>query len=460
MKFGGTSVADTATILQAAHIARRFSHECRLVVVVSAMRGVTDTLVEAAKLSALGETQRVADIFNHLRERHRAALDNLLSSPTDRNRIKTKLTSILVEGALRCDRVRQNGNLAPQDLDFISGLGECLTAPLFAAVLRELGVSSEAVPATELIVTDRNFGGAEPNMRLTRKQCLPHLGSLLNRQIVPVVTGFIGATPERIPTTLGRNGSDFSATIVAAAIDADEVIIWTDVNGVMTADPRLVPTARTIAELSYREGSELARLGAKVLHYKTLSVLEFAGTPVWIRSTFAPEMQGTKITPGARVGVGGVALTTLSDISLITLVSLAARASAKTLEAALAATAQETELLFASHCGRTAFAITHSAEATKFRSLITSRLEGTLRSHQFEASCKDELGLVAMVSDNAEARFQISEQVADALENENIDVLFTAETAQGGSSCLLVHKADLSHALITAHGQLHQRQIR
>jgi aspartate kinase len=164
-------------------------------------------------------------------------------------------------------------------------------------VLEENGVASEAIEATELIQTDSCHGAADPDMDLTRELCQERLRPLVRKGVVPVVTGFIGATAKGVLTTLGRGGSDYSATILGAALDADEAIIWTDVDGLMTADPRLVPGASTIAEISYREAEEMARLGAKVLHPKTLIALTQSGIPLWIRNTFAPELAGTKITP-------------------------------------------------------------------------------------------------------------------------------------------------------------------
>ncbi len=155
-------------------------------------------------------------------------------------------------------------------------------------------------------------------MELTREKAQARLRALLAQGIVPVVTGFIGATAEGRLTTLGRGGSDYSATILGAALDAGEIVIWTDVDGVLTADPRLVPEARTIPVISYREAAELAYFGAKVLHPKTLNPVMQAGITVWIRNSFAPERPGTKITPeGRSIGGGVKALTAIRDVTLI-----------------------------------------------------------------------------------------------------------------------------------------------
>src|ERR1700756_3056212 len=189
---------------------------------------------------------------------------------------------------------------------------------MFASALSELGVRGVAIEATELILTDSYHGGAEPLMGATRERCEARLRPMLNDGAVPGATGFIGATREGTLTTLGRGGSDYSATILGAALGADEVIIWTDVDGVLTADPRLVPDARIIPEISYREAAELAYFGAKVLHPKTLRAVMPAGIPVWIRNSFAPERTGTKISQqGRSIGGGVKALTAIRDVALI-----------------------------------------------------------------------------------------------------------------------------------------------
>jgi bifunctional aspartokinase / homoserine dehydrogenase 1 len=212
------------------------------------------------------------------------------------------------------------GELTPRALDGISSVGERLSARLVATALRELGVASVAVDATELIVIDARHGQAQPLMSQTRERATARLLPLLEQDMSPIVTGFIGATQEGRLTTLGRGGSDYSATILGAVLDASEVIIWTDVDGVLSADPRLVEDARTLNEISYNEAAELAYFGAKVLHPKTLRPVTEAGVPVWIRNSFVPENPGTKITPMGSPSSSGVkAITVISDITLITL---------------------------------------------------------------------------------------------------------------------------------------------
>jgi len=318
MKFGGTSVGDAPCIARVARIVKDAAHEGPIVVVVSAMSGVTNKLIKAAKFSEAGDTDHTDAVFADLRKQHEVALGALIRDDAKRSHLAAGLEKFFNEGVTLCKGTALLHELTARTLDAVSSLGERLSAPMVAGALSELGMHAEAVEATELIVTDSYHGGADPVMDLTRVRSQERLRKSLERGAIPVVTGFIGSTRDGVLTTLGRGGSDYSATILGAALDADEVIIWTDVNGVLTADPRLVPDARTIPEISYREATELAYFGAKVLHPKTLRAVSQAGIPVWIRNSFAPEQTGTKITPKGRSNGGGVkALTAISDVALI-----------------------------------------------------------------------------------------------------------------------------------------------
>jgi bifunctional aspartokinase / homoserine dehydrogenase 1 len=318
MKFGGTSVGDASCIARAAQIVCDASRESSVVVVVSAMRGVTNHLVEAATRAEANDRNHVARIFETLRIQHDDALAALIRSDAKRHILGESTQEIFSTAQRLCEGTSLLRELTPRALDSVSSVGERLSAPIVAAALAELSVRAEAVDATELILTDDCHGAAQPLMDATRERSRSRLLPLLDQGIVPVVTGFIGATQRGVLTTLGRGGSDYSATILGAALDADEVIIWTDVDGVLSADPRLVPDARTIPEISYREAAELAYFGANVLHPKTLRPVMPKEIPVWIRNSFAAERHGTKITGRGRISGGGVkALTAIKDVALI-----------------------------------------------------------------------------------------------------------------------------------------------
>ena len=318
LKFGGTSVGDGACIRQVAEIVRQAAGHSDLVVVVSAMSGVTNKLIEAATRSEAGDRASAAAIFDDIRKQHEAAMNRLIHSAEQRRNLTHKMQQCYEEGERLSQGTSLLRELTLRTRDSISSLGERLSAPLVAAALLESGVPSAAIDASEIIVTDSNHGAAEPCIQSTRERSQARLVAMLKQGIVPVVTGFIGATSEGVLTTLGRGGSDYSATILGAALDADEVIIWTDVDGLMTADPRLVESARTIPEISYREAAELAHFGAKVLHPKTLRAVTQCGIPLWIRNTFAPERPGTRITPSGPGDAGVKGLAAIHDVTLVT----------------------------------------------------------------------------------------------------------------------------------------------
>ena len=296
MKFGGTSVGDASCIARAAAIVKSAASEGSVVVVVSAMSGVTNRLIDAAHRAEAGDAEYATKVVAELRNHHKKALEALVRDAHRLAEVDQSLGTVLAELERLLQGTALLRELTPRALDTISGMGERLSTPLLAAALNELGVSSVPVSATEVIVTDPHHGRAEPLMDHTRERAEKRLRPLLKKGVVPVVTGFIGATIDGVPTTLGRGGSDYSATILGAALGAQETIIWTDVDGVKTADPKLVPEARTIDEISYNEAAELAYFGAKVLHPNTLRPVTAAGVPVWIRNSFAPEKAGTKIT--------------------------------------------------------------------------------------------------------------------------------------------------------------------
>jgi aspartate kinase len=304
MKFGGTSVGGAEAIARSADIVAAAKKEWdQVAIVVSAMSGVTDLLLKGAHTAASGDGETFKQIAKDLRVKHEAAIGGLLDSSNDTHRgLRQRQTSdqvlpYLAEFESLCHAVHILGEASPRAIDAISSLGERMSIHLVAARLREIGLQSEAVEASELILTDDVFGSANPQMEETKAKCEARLRPLMERGGVPVITGFIGATRNGAITTLGRGGSDYSAGILGAALDADEVWIWTDVNGVMTADPRVAADAQTLPELSFREISELAYYGAKVLHPKTIRPVVERGIDLWIKNTFNPSHPGTLIVP-------------------------------------------------------------------------------------------------------------------------------------------------------------------
>jgi len=321
MKFGGTSVGSIEGISQAADIVLEQAQQWdRLTVIVSAMSGVTDALIQSAQAAASGDDQTYRAIVADLRTRHHHVVDALLPQASERIQLLATVDKYIDELAAFCYSIHILGEVTPRAMDAVTSLGERINARVVAAVFRQRGMSSRAVDATELIVTDDKFQNAAPLMDVTRARASEHLTPLLDDGIIPVVTGFIGATEKGVTTTLGRGGSDYTAAILVDCLDADEVWTWTDVDGVMTADPRIVPDARVIPVLSYSEVSELAYFGAKVLHPKTILPTIQRGIPLWVKNTFNPTCPGTRIVREPEVADGRIkAVTAIRGLSMVTI---------------------------------------------------------------------------------------------------------------------------------------------
>jgi aspartate kinase len=320
MKFGGTSVGSGEALAQVADIVRDQAERWdQVAVVVSAMSGVTDALTEGALRAASGDDQTYRSIVTDLRVRHYGTVDALLSANGERASLLATVDGYLDEFATFCRSVHVLGEVTPRAMDAITSLGEPLSARILAALLRQGGTRSQAVDATELIVTDETFQNAVPLMERTRVLVAERLVPLLERGEVPVVTGFSGATAQGVTTTLGRGGSDYSAAILGDCLDADEVWTWTDVDGVMTADPRVVEDGRVISVLSHGEVAELAYFGAKVLHPRTIRPIIERGIPLWVKNTFNPACAGTRIVREADTANGTVkAVTAIKGLSMVT----------------------------------------------------------------------------------------------------------------------------------------------
>lgn len=322
MKFGGTSVGSVAAIEQCVKIiSTAHAKWPRLVVVTSAMSGVTDLLLEAITCSEKGDSLRMSEISNQLHDRHVGTVNTLITNPTLRHSVSLEVGKLLDQFGSLCQAVSVLGEASPRARDAIASLGERMAVRILAAALQNAGISGEAVEASEFIITDDRYQSANPNFEASLPAARSVLEPMLENDKVPVVTGFIGATPSGIVTTLGRGGSDYTAAIVGVLLQADEVWIWTDVDGVMTTDPRIVPEARTVDRLSFREISELAYFGAKVLHPKTIRPIIEAGIALKVLNTFNPDHPGTMIQPDIDIHEEKIikAVSVIKDLKLITL---------------------------------------------------------------------------------------------------------------------------------------------
>ncbi len=296
MKFGGASVGTTTALTQVLSIILQENERWeKLIIVVSALDGVTDMLIEAARLAQLSNRRGYRRIVATLRTRHLSLIENLPLGTSEGSSLQAEIDRLLFDMLDICQDMADNPEDSHATFDQVIGVGERLSARIVAALLRQNNLRGVAVDATDLIVTDNIFGNATPIMSLTRQRIKQNLAPMLDRDIIPVVTGFIGATEDGAPTTLGRGGSDYTASILAVSVESDEVWMWTDVNGMMSTDPQEVPNALTIPELSYDEVAEQAYFGARILHARMIGPLRENRIPLWVKNIFKPRDRGTLI---------------------------------------------------------------------------------------------------------------------------------------------------------------------
>src|SRR3954453_2765793 len=331
-KFGGASLADAPALRHAIQIVR--TRSAPAVVVVSAMAGVTDALLEVARSAGSADEASVGALIDRLRFRHAEVTRVLLPATRLRSSLLEQIDEAFAELEALAHGLRVLQELTPRTTDNLISRGERLSARLFAAALEAEGIAAKYVDALEVVHTDANFGQASPDFVRTDRSAQRVLAPLLKRGTVPVVPGFIGATPTGELATLGRGGSDLTATLLARALGAKRVSLWKDVPGLLTADPRVVPDARVIPELHAREAAELAYYGAKVLHQRALIPVAGRRIPVFVRPFADPDAPGTevseRVSPGrvpvkALTAAAGQALITVTGNGMLGVPGIAAR---------------------------------------------------------------------------------------------------------------------------------------
>lgn len=311
-KFGGTSVATKDAILTIVEIVRR-SLASRPVLVVSAISGITDALLALSQVPKA----RIKVSIGSIRQIHINLVNDLFSDLE----IRSEVMNYVDEQLKKVEEVVQRDNLTPPDMDELVSFGEIISSYIITQVLQANGINAEQVISSRIIVTDDNFMQAEFLPEETERNARTILRPILQRGIVPVITGFIGSTRDGQTTTLGRGGSDYSASIIGYCLGAKEVQIWTDVDGIYTADPKTVLSAQLIPEISYREASEMATFGAKVLHPRTIKPAIQKNISVRILNTFNPDGPGTLIT--ANTGTEGLkAISFMRKTTLINIYSV------------------------------------------------------------------------------------------------------------------------------------------
>jgi aspartate kinase len=446
MKFGGTSVGSAQAVQQVIEIARDAKAEWRdVAIIVSAMGGVTDRLLNGAKSAEQGDDRLAESTASELRAKHLGALDELAPNASGE---RETIERLLAEFVSLCHAIHVLGEASPRALDAIASLGERMSAPLVSAALDAAGIPASAVDAREVVVTDDVYQFASPDMDATRQRAEQVVKPLFAAGRVPVITGFIGASREGTVTTLGRGGSDFSGAIFGVVLEAQEIWIWTDVSGVMSTDPRIEPSARTLTEVTYREISELAFYGAKVLHPKTIRPALEHGITLWVKNTFAPGSASTRIIEDgngqkgdirAVTAIRGQCLVTVEGRGMLGVPGIAARlftavAHSKTSVVMISQASSEQSICL--------------VVPQVAREVVTGALEGEFRQEIARrdidrVSASDDCAIVTVVGAGMRSTPGIAGKIFSAVGAESVNVI---AIAQGSSECSISLVVDAPEA--------------
>ena len=457
MKFGGVSVADGDKLRKAATIVRKFQRDkIQLVVVTSAMYSVTDSLAEAAKHAGHGNKDRVREFIESVSSKHKKAAEAAIMSEQILRRTMTVLDA-------RCDELKNIllgvahiGELTPRSKDYVLGYGEKLSAPILQGAIEDLGMESKALTGGEVgIVTDDRFGDASPLMNVTSLQVRQTITPLLENGIIPVVSGFIASTQDGVQTTLGRGGSDYTASIIGAAVKADEVWVWKDVDGLMTANPRLVKSAKMIDKISFAEAMELAHFGAEVIHPKALECAAKYQLPFRVKSLKDPEANGTYIVSEVKVKAGDVvkAITNINDVSLITVSGASMvgtpRLAAKVLQVL---TDMDIDVLMISQSSseESITLAIPKASGSKAQNALELSLLGSKQVR--EVSIEDGLSIVAVVGAGMKGTPGVAARVFTTMARHEINIRAIAQGSSELNISFIINKEDAKKAVEALHG--------
>ncbi len=457
MKFGGTSVGSPQAIQNVVKIITQ-AHQAgdRLVVVVSAMSGVTDLLIQSVKAAAMGDKWEYLSISQKIRDKHEEAINRLMKPGAAREKILGRIHKLLDEHTELCHAIRILGEVTPRMMDAVVSFGERMSSRLVAAVLGYHGLPAQAYEAANFLITDDNYQNAQPLWDITGERIHEIILPALDAGVIPVITGFIGATADGVYTTLGRGGSDFSAAIFAAYVNSDEFIIWTDVNGVMTTDPRVDARARVLPSISYLEVGELAYYGAKVLHPKTVQPIINQQIPIRVRNTFNPDHPGTLITaemqPSSTVikavtSVRNVSMLTVSGKGMLGVPGIAGRAFLAT------ALAGGNILMISQSSSEQSFCFTvMDSKAEDVKHAVESELnEEIARQNVDGVVIMSDVVIVTVVGAGMRGTPGVAGRVFTVLGDNTINVL---SIAQGSSECsisFIIGEADLERAVVLLH---------
>jgi aspartate kinase len=462
MKFGGSSVGTAEAIAQVAGIVGR-CRDVRPVVVVSALQGVTDELLRLAGAARAGRTEEADAGVAAIAARHADVARALLGAAA--GPLEERLAALFADLGHAVRGVALLGELSDRSLDLIVSFGERASAPIVAEAVARAGLAASAVDARALIATDDRYGSANVDFEETGRRVAERLAPIVARGDVPVITGFIGAAPDGTTTTLGRGGSDYSVSILAAALGAEEMWIWKEVDGVMTADPGLVPDAALIPEISYDEAAEMSYFGAKVLHPKTMIPAIGGGIPIRMRNTFRPDAPGTVIGPASTASPSGAkVVTAIKRLSMVTIegkgMTGIAGFAAHVFDAA--GRHRINVLMFSQSSSEQCICLVVDAkDARTFAAALERDLRDAVRARSVDRiEVEDGVAAVAVVGEGMKGKPGVAAKLFTAVAGAGANVLAIAQGSSERSISLVVRESEADSVVRAVHAAFMLHELR
>ncbi|KAF0111922.1 MAG: aspartate kinase [Chloroflexi bacterium] len=457
LKFGGTSVGTADAMRQVVSIIKIEKQQWKnIVVVTSALSGVTDTLLKMASYLTADQSGILEESANDLIRRHDEIAKSLIYDEVLFQSAIQEVNEIIKQVLNLCQAISVLGESTPRVMDTIASAGERMCVRLLAAAIQTAGIPAEVVEATRLIVTDDHYTDAHPDLAKSKLMTCEVLTPILAKGIVPVITGFIASTKNGNITTLGRGGSDYSAALIGAALPADDVWIYTDVNGVMTADPQLVPDAATVPVCSYREIAELAYYGAKVLHPKTIRPVIEAGIGLRVCNTFNPSHPGTRLVAELNARDGVIkAITTVRGLQLVTLEGRGMLGvpgvAARTFDTVAKLGTSVPLITQASSEQSICFAVP-VATVNRVLQMLTTAFAHEIESRDIDRVwATEEVGIVSVVGEGMRATPGIAGRIFTALGENEVNVIAIAQGSSEVSISLVIKADSIQKAIRVLH---------
>ena len=445
MKFGGTSVESAEAIERVARIVASRRDQLPIVV-VSAMAKVTDQLVTIGHKAASGDCGESLELLTSLRERHFRTARELVGTKRAAS-LAPKLEAFFSELESFVRGLAAVRELTPRGTDYLLSFGELLSSVIVADAFSIRGLDAAWVDSRESLITDNRHTHATPKMQETRERCRTKIAPLILRQRIPIMGGFIASTTDGIPTTLGRGGSDYSAAIIGAAMEADRIEIWTDVEGMMTTDPRICPEARTIKQISFNEAAELAYFGAKVLHPATLLPAIHQNIPVYVLNSRNQKSTGTEITaqapPSRDVFRAITAKTGISIVNVVASRGVMVHGFLRSVFEALDRHATSVDIVAISEVS-----LSFTMESRRLPKAVLAELEQIA-----DVTCEDKQAIICLVGEDIHGKPGIAASVFNTIAEAKVNIRMISQGASEINISFVVQESDVPKAVQRLHAQ-------